>query len=258
MNTDATYKYGMLNTKQLKCDPEYQRGLDANRVKQIAEHFNPLKVNPIKVSHRDGAYWIFDGQHTTSALVTRNGNQDLMVECKIYEGLSQQDEAELFARQNEYEKKICGNEQMKALYTSGDIEIIDLKKTIESCGFVFDFSLTKTTNKIACCSQMYKIFTKTREQDFRNFMEIIKRAWHGDPDSLRKEIIGGVWLFYITYKKDISMEKAITKFSKVSPVKIFSDGKLYKDFKGEKKYAYVLASIYNKKESKKLDLTILQ
>ena len=58
MNENATFRYGQLNTKYLKVDTDYQRVPDPKRVKTIAEHFNPLKVNPIKVSHRDNAYWI--------------------------------------------------------------------------------------------------------------------------------------------------------------------------------------------------------
>lgn len=258
MNANATYRYGMLNTKQLMCDPSYQRELDPKRVKQIAEHFNPLKVNAPKVSFRDGYYWIFDGQHTTATLVTRNNNQDLMIECKIYEGLTQQDEAELFARQSEFEKKPDKNAEMKALYTSGDAEIIELRRTIESCGFVFDFTKGQATNKIICCAQMYKIFRNAKEQDFRQFLYIVKSAWHGIPDSLRKEVIGGMWIFYKTYKNEIDIDLAIRKFAKVNPVEIYRDGKMYHNYAGDSKYAFMLVSIYNKKQKTKLDVTKLQ
>ena len=68
MNKGVIYKYGKLNTVQLKVDMTYQRELNTEMVKRIAENFNWLKVNVIKVSHRDGAYYIFDGQHTMNAL----------------------------------------------------------------------------------------------------------------------------------------------------------------------------------------------
>ncbi len=148
---------------------------------------------------------------------------------------------------------------MKALYTSGDIEMIELRKAVESAGFIFDFSKSKTTNRICCCRQIYKIFSNApRESDFYRFLEIIKSAWHGDPDSLRKEILGGMWIFYITYKGDIDMKYAADKFAHIPPIEIFRDGKLYKDYPGDSKYAYVLAQRYNAKQrKKKIDLNKL-
>lgn len=259
MNTDATYSYGKLNTSQLKVDKSYQRDLDMRRVRRIAEHFNPLKVNPAKVSYRDGCYWIFDGQHTTHVLKTRNGGENLFIECKIYKGLTQEDEAELFARQNEYEKRVEKNSELKALYTAGNVEVIELKKAVEDMGFVLDFTKIVGTNKIICCAKILKIFRDARIEDFRRFLEIIKYSWHGTPESLRGEIIGGMWLFYITYKGEFDSDTAIRKFSAVSPSEILRDGKALKQMPGDTKYAYQLVNIYNKRQrSNKLDVLMLK
>lgn len=258
MNTDATYTYGKLNTSQLKVDRSYQRDINPTRVKQLADHFNPLKVNPAKVSHRNGAYYIFDGQHTTRVLVTRNGGKDLFIECKIYEGLSKQDEAELFARQNEGTRQVEKNSQMKALYTAGDIEIIELKNAVEEVGFIFDFQKGKSINRIVCCAQMLKIFRTARCEDFKKFLLTIKEAWNGMPESLRKEIIGGTWILYSTFKGKIDMDVAARKFSLVSPAEIIREGKALKTMPGDTKYAYMMGVIYNKGQRKnKLDLNEL-
>ncbi len=255
MNTEATYTYGQLNTKQLVVDPAYQRQLKPNKVKSIADNFNPLRVNVVKVSHRGGKYYVFDGQHTTWAVKLRNGNQDTMIECKIYEGLTQEDEAELFARQFELTTRPDANSTMKALYASGDIEIVELRKAIERAGFIFDFSTTKAANRICCCKCMYKIFSKSRESDFHRLLETVKSAWHGDPDSLRREIFEGVWEFYRTYKEDVDMKTAADKFSRVSPIEVIRDGAKYKEMSGSRKYGYVLAQAYNKGNKKyKIDI----
>lgn len=257
MNKDATYRYGELNTKQLRVDMSYQRQLDPRRVKTIAEHFNPLKVNPAKVSHRDGAYYIFDGQHTTKVLQLRNGNEDLMIECKIYEGLTQKDEAELFARQNEYVRKVEKNAEMKALYAAGDPEIIELKSTLESLGFDFDFGKSKGDYRVICCSTVYNIFRKTRISEFIKLMNCIKECWQGNKDSLRKEIINGMWIFMKTYP-DMDPRNLTSKLAKISPLEILRDGKAHREMSGDTKYAWVIANAYNKgNRSKKVDVTEL-
>lgn len=253
----ATYDYYAINTSKIFSDPAYQRPIDPKRVRSIAEHFNPMRVNAIKVSHRDGKYWVFDGQHTMKVLILRNGG-DLNVECKVYEGLTQKEEAMLFARQNEFEKRVDKASEMKALYAAGDVEIVELKKAIEEVGFTFDFDNHKATNRIICCEKIYKIFRNCRVSDFAKFLRIIKDAWGGNSDSLRKEIIGGMWCFYNTYKTEIDLGLAAKKFQMVNPIEIIRDAKTLKAIPGDSKYAYVLATHYNKNLRKnKLDLSML-
>lgn len=191
------------------------------------------------------------------ALVLRNGNMNVMADCIIYEGMTQRDEAEMFARQSEFVKKPGKNEEMKALYAAGDVEIIELKKAIESVGFIFDFSTSKMTNRIICCNQMLKIFRKAHTLDFIRFLEVIKNAWHGHSDSLRREIIGGMWIFYSTYKNEIDLSLLESKLSIISPLEIYRDGKLLKRFPGDTKYAYTIGDIYNLRQRRKLDLSLL-
>ena len=89
----------MVNSRNMVVDYDYQRPLDPIRVKKIAGHFNPCLVNEVKVSYRDGKYYIFDGQHTTAALRLRNAG-DLDISCKVFYGLTREDEAKLFSQQN--------------------------------------------------------------------------------------------------------------------------------------------------------------
>ena len=53
----------VLNTRFILKDA-YQRPLDEALVRKIVAHWNPDLMNLPKVSHRDGKYYVFDGQHT--------------------------------------------------------------------------------------------------------------------------------------------------------------------------------------------------
>ena len=77
----------------------YQRELNPNRVRKIATEFDEHIANDPKVSFRDGHYYVFDGQHTIAARKLRNGGKDLPIRCKVFYGLSELDEAILFAQQ---------------------------------------------------------------------------------------------------------------------------------------------------------------
>ena len=90
----------VINSKFLEVPRSYyQRHLNANRVKRIAAEFDERIANAPKVSYRDGHYYVFDGQHTIAARKLLNNNSDLNIVCKVYSGLTEQQEALLFAQQ---------------------------------------------------------------------------------------------------------------------------------------------------------------
>lgn len=245
MGYNKEYRYGKLNSSQIVSDRAYQRGLDTKRVKKIVDEFNPKLVNPIKVSLRDGRYYVFDGQHTLKALVLRNGGKDLLVECKIYEGLTQEQEAELFAEQNGISKPVGVADKMKAKYLSGNAEIKELKEGIESLGIVFDFSKNKANNKIICYSSVYSIYKKKSVYFLMEILQIIIDSWDRSEDSLRKEIIAGMSIFCQTYEGEYNRKTLVDKLSKVSASFILREGSASRSG-GDKRFARQILNVYNK------------
>ena len=74
------FEYKLMNTKMLTVDKSYQRDTDMTRVRSIVREWNPCLVHAVKVSKRDGKYYIFDGQHTVEALKLKN--KGLLVKWK--------------------------------------------------------------------------------------------------------------------------------------------------------------------------------
>jgi len=66
---------------------------------QIAEEFDAEKFGYPVLSHRDGCYYLVDGQHRIGAL-RRMGWSDQLVQCEVYEGLTEKQEADLFLARN--------------------------------------------------------------------------------------------------------------------------------------------------------------
>ena len=99
MKKKTKEKYVWLNNADLYVNPRIQRKIDPERVRKIASQFSPLVANPIKVSYRDGRYYIFDGMHTRAAIRLLNGSDNFPILCRVYNGLTEEDEARLFAIQ---------------------------------------------------------------------------------------------------------------------------------------------------------------
>ena len=98
----------------------YQRNLNPERVKRISHSFDERIANEPKVSLRNGHYYVFDGQHTIAARVERNGGKPLAILCKVYLGLSESDEATLFAEQNGFSAELTAGVKLRALIYAGD------------------------------------------------------------------------------------------------------------------------------------------
>ena len=244
---NTNYEFKQINSALIFSDMKYQRQLDVNRVKRIATHFNPDLVNLIKVSFRDGKYYVFDGQHTLAALKLRNGNRDLLVECKVYKGLTEQEEAALFAEQNGIYRAVKSSSKFKALYVSGEIDVVEMVNLTNRSGLFINFTNGTATNKIVCIAKAFKVFKSVSPSDYIEILKIIKDAWDGVSDSLRSEILGGVTLFYKTYKGDFKRDILVKHLSNVNPGVIVRDGNAFKEtLPGDKKYAIQILQYYNK------------
>ena len=100
-NITPPYQMLVLHSKVLIYPREiYQRGVERKRVEMIAADFNEYIANEPKVSFRDGKYYVVNGQHTIEGRILRNGGEDLPILCKVYTGLTMEQEALLFAEQN--------------------------------------------------------------------------------------------------------------------------------------------------------------
>lgn len=238
--------YKQVHSTQIVSDPAYQRPVNMERVKKIIEEFNPALVNPIKLSHRDNQLFVFDGQHTLTALIARNGGIPLSVPCVICEGLSQQEEAFLFSQQTGASQALSSNCKMKALYLAGDPQVTDIYFIVNSLGFVFDFTKKQADRKIIAEAALWRMYQRSTRQEFIDSLEIVRDAWKFDPHSLKKEILGGVNYFYTypDYRGKIDKKLAVQRLGSEEARIFIRRGKAH-ERGGDLRFAKYMADTYN-------------
>lgn len=243
------FEYKQLNSKCLVVNEGYQRLLDFGRVKRIVSNFNPNLVNPIKVSFRDGKYYVFDGQHTLKSLMTKNGG-DLLVDCKVYYGMTYEDEAKMFSEQNGLSRSVESSQKLLALYEAKDIDVVDFKNSVEECGLICTFKRTggATRNTIGCYKSVFDIYMKYGKSHLQEVLRTILEIWSGEGESLRKEIITGMDIFIRTYKGEYNKSSLVKRLSSVSPITLCRDGNAFVTG-GNKRYARIILQYYNKNTS---------
>lgn len=242
---ENSFEFKMVNTKHIIVSPKYQREVNTARVDKILSEFQPSLVNPPKLSYRDGKYYVFDGQHTLTVLKARNNNQDLPILCKVYEGLNEVDEAILFELQNGIVSTPSTAQKLRSAYNRGDETACAVVDTARSFGFIVDYTCCKGPNHISAVKSLYNIYTKMGAQIYLETLGLIKAAWMGKSDSLRKEILEGMSIFVKTYKGRYNRDLFIRKMAKVNPINIITDAKISTSY-GSKKYAQRILAEYNK------------
>ena len=224
----------------------YQRGLNPERVKRIMNDFDERIANEPKISLRNGHYYVFDGQHIVAARVGRNAGVDLPVRCKVYSGLSDKEEAKLFANQAGHSAVPGIGLKLRALVYSGDPEACLFLKKTEELGLKVDYGQHKGKYRLACIAAALVEFRKLGPDKYQEALRLILEGWDGDPDSLRAETVTGVCRFVDLYFGEYDRKRVVKRFRSVDPMKIYRDGRMHgDDMPGYKKYLYQVLRIYN-------------
>ena len=144
------YEEKVINSAFLEIPAEYQRKLNIPNVEKMSAEFTELIANPPKVSYRDGHYFVFDGQHTIVTRRAMNGGQDLPIICKVYEGLTEEEEAMLFSRQTGVSTPLTAGAELRAALVGKDPESLAFVKATESTGLQLGLDSYRAPWKIIC------------------------------------------------------------------------------------------------------------
>lgn len=215
-----------LNTSLLRSNQPYQRPVQEADVMRIVNNFNPLMLDDIIVSFRDGMYYIVDGQHRTSAL-KRIHHGDCMVWCKVLSNLSYTEEAELYNRFNSSRKKLNYNDTVRAHVEAKDNpELNDIKHIVENAGFILNTAKGGgRTGQISCLKASVNAYRLLGRNDFEWMLLIISRLWGGQKNNTHQNIISGLSLFLNVYRELIDEATFIKRLEHTTPQQIIDAAK---------------------------------
>ena len=137
----------------------YQRGVERKRVELISREFNEYIVNEPKISFRNGRYYVTDGQHTIEARILRNGGKDLPILCKVYTGLTMQQEALFFAEQNGHAAPLTAGIRLRAKVVGGDAPSKAFVAATNRVGLSLNYdSMQLSDYRISCVGTALKLY----------------------------------------------------------------------------------------------------
>ena len=226
IHVNPPYQLMVIHSSQLVYPRElYQRGVERKRVELIAAHFNEYVANEPKVSFRNGQFIVTDGQHTIEGRILRNGGKDLPILCKVYTGMTVEQEALLFAQQTGESARLTPGDKMRAMIYGGDPECMAFLKATEAVGLKLDYSQRRGKYRLGCIGTAFEEFKRVGADLYKEALSMIVAAWHGDPESLRAETVQSVIRFIELYHDEYDSRRLITRLHKTDPLTIYREGR---------------------------------
>ena len=196
-------QYMWLNNADLQLNPRIQRKLDPARVERIKAEFSPLVANPIKVSFREGKYYVFDGMHTRAAIRSFNESDDFPILCRVYYGLTEEQEAKLFSMQCGSSEAVSMGDRLRALEVAKDPDVLRFLKATRDSGFKMTLGRHSTENgHIAAVCEAYKAFHTLGADEYTRMLKMLHKTWAGESWSVTRNMIAGMTRFMQMHEVD--------------------------------------------------------
>lgn len=187
-----------------------QRDLKMHRVDYLVANFDLDDFGQPVVSWRDGHYYIIDGQHRIEALKLWLGKgwEIQKIECRVYQGLNEAEEADMFDRLNDV-LIVSSFDKFKIRVTAGrDAESI-IDKVVKSENLVI--SRDEIPGGVSAVGTLVRVFTRSDAEVLGRSLRIIRDAF-GDA-GFKSQVIDGIGHLCQRYNGALDEKVAIEKLS---------------------------------------------
>lgn len=168
------------------------------------------------INHRDGIYWVLDGQHRIYAL-KQNGFEKDVLDCEVYEDLTDAEMADIFLGRDQ-RRKISPYDSFHVACTAGYKRETGVRRAVETQGV--KIGRHSEENTVGAISALCKVYdkaggNKTGEVVLGQVVRTIKHAYGGDPVSFDAQVIEGLGLVFNRYngktnERDLATRLATT------------------------------------------------
>ena len=233
--------YELIPIKMLVSNQDYQRALSRSHIEKAIENFDVRQINPVKVSQREGINYVTNGQHTIEIVAGASGSRDTPVWCMIFDDLSYQDEAKLFADQQKYVKHLQPIEIFNANLEAGsDIQLM-IHDLVESYGL--QIGNRKGYGVLCAVGTVEKIYNRFGYHVLDRILRLCVATWEGDYNSLASNILNALARIIVVYGEELSDEEFIDRLGAISLKQL---ARMAKDHRpGSMGYAEAMVQEYN-------------
>lgn len=167
---------------------------------EIAKDLDLNKLGFPIVNWRDGVYWVVDGQHRIYAL-KENGFGDEVLDCEVYEGLSDAEMADIFLGRDA-RRPISPFDKFHVACTANHERETAIRRAVETQGLKIGRAKEENTiGAVAALGSVYDLCGKNHEAEvvIGQVVRTLKNAYAGDATSFDAHVIRGLGLLFNRY-----------------------------------------------------------
>jgi len=170
-----------------------QREFRPAHADKIAANMDLNKLGYPICNYRDGHYRLIDGQHRVAALKQWDPTiESSTLDCEVYEGLSDAQEAEIFLGRDE-RKQIPPFDKFFVACTAGRRREQDIRRAVESNGQ----KISRDHNEgISTVGALGKVYDRCGEVVLGQVIRTVNLGFPGDPLGFDRSVIEGLSLVY--------------------------------------------------------------
>jgi len=171
-----TKTYAKVKVSDLNVDHDVQRMYDPARVTTLEATWNQTHAGTIVVSKRaDGSLYVIDGQHRKEAKARQD--PDGVLDAEIHEGLTRQEEAEMFLRLNRDRKAVRPFDNYRVALVAGMPNETRVHSEVTARNL--EVSHSPSANRISAVQAMLSIVQKDKDHDglLGEVLDVAESAW---------------------------------------------------------------------------------
>lgn len=179
------------------------------RVNAIAADLDIEQIGNPTVSDRGDHFNVLDGMHRVEAL-KQHGYGDQQIQCWVYAGLNDEQEAEIFLKLNDTLRVSAFDKFVAGVRAGRDMEA-DIDRIVRSAGLAV--ARTKDDGAIGCVGTLTKVYKRAGGPTLARTLHIVRDAY--GTTGLDQHVIDGVGLLCQRYNGQLDEKVAVEKLSSV-------------------------------------------
>jgi hypothetical protein len=204
-------KLSWVPLKDIRVNPMAQRDLNQSRVDRLYEKFDPEQLGTPTTNHRDGFYYMIDGQHRLEALKLWLGDgwEAQHMQCWVYEGLTEEQEAEVFLKLNDT-LAVQAFARYRVAVQAGRPDEVDVDRIVREC--MLRVSQDMGDGAISAVGTLMRVYRRSDPATLARTLLIVRDSY-GDP-GLLAPVIDGLGLLVQRYNGRLDDAQLVTRLSK--------------------------------------------